>query len=67
MESERALGLASHMGETMEGRGWNLVAGFSLKSQVHTEDSEDEDGVSAGPFSMVLLIVNLFVFVCWEG
>lgn len=51
----------------MEGRGWNLVAGFSLKSQVHTEDSEDEDGVSAGPFSMVLLIVNLFVFVCWEG
>ena len=49
----------------MQGRGWNLPPGVCLKSQELTENSEDEDGVPAGPFSMVLLIV--YSVVCGKG
>ena len=39
--------------------------GVCLKSQELKENSEDEDGVPAGPFSMVLLVI--YIFVCGKG
>lgn len=39
----------------------------SVSSLKRSETSEDKDGVSAGPFSMVPLVLFVCVFVCGEG
>lgn len=65
-EPERALGLASHKGKTAEDGIYS--PGFCLKPQVLAENSEEEDGVSAGSFSMVPPdCLFVCVFVCEKG